>query len=376
VISCILPSGQNWIYNILLELGVYCFYAGHGPWVDPSSGRPKEGSFHFRDNYQTGLPGIEKLAQKQGRILEKGVAVNFSHCAPAGHYLSIDTILWYRHLAGTLYSTFRRHPNEVEGRTVYEFLTQRLSWLGLSYVDAWALYYSLWIAGFNGNRGMSISFDFCKKNPLVGVRSVLSFMNIEASDEAILEAVRASEVKGLLKNAPGWNPYYRAGDPDEFRQEWNAELDSLLSGAPKMVMGHFEGEGDLSFSKMPMGYVVQLIESFCGESLPHNVTAHLMQSSFGEAYQEAVRETSRFGCKMVQLADRLVSDLLNSSLHPSAHYSDPRWADLFKAVIFCLAQPVDSARVRSLVEAVQPRPNFDDAMVTGMTCSVSRPFKS
>ena len=351
------PQGLIWIMNILLELDIYCTFTTHGHWADPFSGEVHPDHF-FLSHQGTCLFPAMKAFQGQAHYRPgSGLGVECGHILPTSVHLGHPTLVWYRDIQGALYSQWKRNHEADPSLSLEVFLNSELlingqsTGLGLSPQDYWALYYFLWMHSLG--TWSAFQFDDLKREPILGVRSLLSFLGEARTDEQIRLAVESSAVDKILRDHPSEaKGFFRAGDTAEGQRCFPNICLPMIGPLPGLVREFFQGTWTQRVDEIPWAGLLEMATERGLTAVPGTLLHYLEEQDFATAHAVCMTaEPENDTAQLVLLALRWALQTSNSPLSLHLQYTDPGLESTIKVILFVLA----SAAVPSLVQQVAER---------------------
>jgi len=343
-----LASGLFWIMNVLIELDLYAYCPPIGHWADVASGKVLRDS-HFQRFHATPFPRVGALARQAGSVATD-LVVDCCHAMPVLGAAPVPTIIWYRNLYGAMYSDYARYSDRSQSFVAW-FRSPHFNGLPISKLDSWALYYALWLNLSQGPRVISASFDFCRMNPVEGMRRILAALGAERDERTILDACNASRADRIVdSNRAGMEKYkFRSGSPSEYSTHLTDDDIAMVVGAPRIVMDHLSGHGGADVGGVPDGHLMTLVQRAAGADVPGPVGDALHQQDLiGVSHLCRTNFRDNPASQLIGLALRITLMLCsNTVLDTQEMFVPAESMRAFRTTLFCLSQAAVPELVRS-----------------------------
>lgn len=246
------PSGLSWLYNCFLCLGIKTHY------VHPRNG----GEMWQLDGGEYVLNPVDDIQKKWAPILSKksrftfrdDFQVQFDHIWPTGWQRDQKIIFIVRNPYDSLSSRWMREANNI---SFAEFLKVPDHTTLLDKIDNWQLFCESWLARRNHTDWHLVRFEDYKRDAEETLRDVISFLDVEISDQEITYALSQSGVQEAKQAEESYQPTVPS---------WLRVCDDIFYAyKDRRVIGVGVNNPDSNDQGFERDYVMQRTANVCSE---------------------------------------------------------------------------------------------------------------
>ncbi len=200
IVSPELPSGSAWLVNCLLELNVPIW----NPWevhIDNEWQRVSKHIYRYNDPKQSWQQTLPALNYQRIFNFDRNVIGRVTHRWASTIPRSGKLILFVRDPRDLLYSQWRRNKYNLSDfkLSFLEFIQSASHNYPINYLEYVLLYLLMWQNEINHLNGLIVRFEDYKNNPKQTLTKVLAYLNINRTDQQIIQSIARSDFKVLKK---------------------------------------------------------------------------------------------------------------------------------------------------------------------------------